>query len=101
MDLKTMLCYVPSRLPRRALPHRPEWGGSQIRPEATGYGAVFFAQNILKDQGKTLTVSEALWGEKCCQWPTAGACSAAWTVPWHVPGDPPAAAAAASKPPRL
>ncbi|MBN1982809.1 MAG: NADP-specific glutamate dehydrogenase, partial [Chitinivibrionales bacterium] len=24
------------------------WGGSHIRPEATGYGAVFFAENMLK-----------------------------------------------------
>ena len=38
------------------------WGGSLIRPEATGYGAVYFAQNMLetrKDaiEGKTCTVS--------------------------------------------
>jgi glutamate dehydrogenase (NADP+) len=25
-----------------------EWGGSLIRPEATGYGAVYFADNMLK-----------------------------------------------------
>jgi glutamate dehydrogenase (NADP+) len=40
------------------------WGGSLIRPEATGYGAVYFAQNMLetrKDslEGKTCTVSGA------------------------------------------
>lgn len=28
-----------------------EWGGSLIRPEATGYGAVFFAQEMLKTRG--------------------------------------------------
>lgn len=37
----------------------PEWGGSHIRPEATGYGAVFFAENILKDIG------EDLQGKRC------------------------------------
>ena len=39
-----------------------EWGGSLIRPEATGYGAVYFLQNMLatKDQsleGKTAVIS--------------------------------------------
>ena len=38
------------------------WGGSLIRPEATGYGNVYFAQNMLEAkgnsfQGKTVTVS--------------------------------------------
>ncbi|MBP9003908.1 MAG: NADP-specific glutamate dehydrogenase [Candidatus Hydrogenedentes bacterium] len=38
------------------------WGGSLIRPEATGYGAVYFAQNMLGTrnddiQGKTCVVS--------------------------------------------
>lgn len=28
-----------------------EYGGSQMRPEATGYGAVYFMQNMLKHQG--------------------------------------------------
>ena len=40
----------------------PGWGGSLIRPEATGYGAVYFAQEMLatrKDElaGKTCLVS--------------------------------------------
>jgi glutamate dehydrogenase (NADP+) len=30
------------------------WGGSLIRPEATGYGAVYFAQEMLKTQNDTL-----------------------------------------------
>ncbi len=30
------------------------WGGSLIRPEATGYGAVYFAQEMLKSRGETL-----------------------------------------------
>lgn len=30
------------------------WGGSLIRPEATGYGAVYFAQNMLATRGETL-----------------------------------------------
>jgi glutamate dehydrogenase (NADP+) len=39
-----------------------KWGGSLIRPEATGYGAVFFAEEMLKTrgetfEGKTCTVS--------------------------------------------
>jgi glutamate dehydrogenase (NADP+) len=37
-----------------------EWGGSLIRPEATGYGCVYFAQAMLNDegfQGKTVAVS--------------------------------------------
>jgi glutamate dehydrogenase/leucine dehydrogenase len=38
------------------------WGGSLIRPEATGYGAVYFADEMLKTRkedwkGKTVTVS--------------------------------------------
>jgi glutamate dehydrogenase (NADP+) len=38
------------------------WGGSLIRPEATGYGATYFAQEMLKTrgdslEGKTVTVS--------------------------------------------
>ena len=38
------------------------WGGSLIRPEATGYGCVYFADEMLKTkgesfEGKTVTVS--------------------------------------------
>ncbi|SHI30992.1 glutamate dehydrogenase (NAD(P)+)/glutamate dehydrogenase (NADP+) [Tangfeifania diversioriginum] len=38
------------------------WGGSLIRPEATGYGTVYFAQEMLKTrddsmEGKTVTIS--------------------------------------------
>jgi glutamate dehydrogenase (NADP+) len=35
------------------------WGGSLIRPEATGYGAVYFAQEMLK------TRSDSLEGKTC------------------------------------
>ncbi|MEA3447824.1 MAG: NADP-specific glutamate dehydrogenase [Bacteroidota bacterium] len=50
-----------------------EWGGSIGRPEATGFGAVYFAANILKTQnkdlkGKTIAVSgfgNVAWG--ACQ----------------------------------
>ncbi len=46
------------------------WGGSLIRPEATGYGAVYFVQHMLKEmgqevQGKTFSVSgfgNVAWG---------------------------------------
>jgi glutamate dehydrogenase (NADP+) len=31
------------------------WGGSLIRPEATGYGAVYFAQNMLNHIGESLS----------------------------------------------
>lgn len=30
------------------------WGGSLIRPEATGYGAVYFAQNMMATRGEKL-----------------------------------------------
>ena len=30
-----------------------EWGGSLIRPEATGYGAVYFAQEMMKTRGES------------------------------------------------
>ena len=38
------------------------WGGSLIRPEATGFGVVYFAQEMLKTrdtdfEGKTVVVS--------------------------------------------
>ena len=35
------------------------WGGSLIRPEATGFGAVYFAQEMLKTRNETLE------GKKC------------------------------------
>lgn len=31
------------------------WGGSLIRPEATGYGVVYFAEDMLETRGETLT----------------------------------------------
>ncbi len=31
-----------------------QWGGSLIRPEATGYGATYFAQNMLETRGDSL-----------------------------------------------
>jgi len=31
-----------------------DWGGSLIRPEATGYGTVYFAQEMLKTKGDSL-----------------------------------------------
>ncbi|ANW94781.1 glutamate dehydrogenase [Wenyingzhuangia fucanilytica] len=53
------------------------WGGSQIRPEATGYGAVYFADSMLKTkkdsiQGKTILISGSgnvaeYAAEKCIQ----------------------------------
>jgi glutamate dehydrogenase (NADP+) len=37
-----------------------EWGGSLIRPEATGYGAVYFAQEMLLTRDETLEGKTAL-----------------------------------------
>jgi glutamate dehydrogenase (NADP+) len=31
------------------------WGGSKIRPEATGYGTVYFAQNMLKTRNQDIS----------------------------------------------
>jgi glutamate dehydrogenase (NADP+) len=31
------------------------WGGSLIRPEATGYGCVYFAEEMLKTKGQTMS----------------------------------------------
>lgn len=47
-----------------------DWGGSYLRPEATGFGAVYFAEEMLKTQGeaidgKTIAVSgfgNVAWG---------------------------------------
>lgn len=47
-----------------------EWGGSLIRPEATGFGALYFAEELLKDfgdsiSGKTVAISgygNVAWG---------------------------------------
>ena len=41
---------------------KPNWGGSLLRPEATGYGVAYFAQNMLATrqdslQGKTAIIS--------------------------------------------
>ena len=33
---------------------KPNWGGSLLRPEATGYGVAYFAQNMLATQGDSL-----------------------------------------------
>src|SRR5438270_9142737 len=48
---------------------RLNWGGSLIRPEATGYGAVYFAQEMLKTlnenvEGKVCKVSGAVTAEQ-------------------------------------
>jgi glutamate dehydrogenase (NADP+) len=38
----------------------PGWGGSLLRPEATGYGAVYFASEMAKTQGETLEGKQCL-----------------------------------------
>ncbi len=37
-----------------------DWGGSLIRPEATGYGAVYFAEEMLETRSETLEGKTAL-----------------------------------------
>lgn len=37
---------------------RLEWGGAEIRPESTGYGVVYMAEEVLKDHGEELEVSQ-------------------------------------------
>ncbi|GFM36525.1 NADP-specific glutamate dehydrogenase [Desulfovibrio psychrotolerans] len=39
---------------------RLNWGGSLIRPEATGYGAVYFAAEMLNEEGKSLQGTTSL-----------------------------------------
>lgn len=38
----------------------PTWGGSLMRPEATGYGAAYFAESVLQD-----LLGDCLDGKKC------------------------------------
>ena len=38
----------------------PDWGGSLLRPEATGYGSVYFAAEMLAEAGATLEGMDAL-----------------------------------------
>jgi len=38
----------------------PEWGGSLVRPEATGYGLVYFTQEMLKSVNEDLKGKEVL-----------------------------------------
>lgn len=38
----------------------PDWGGSLLRPEATGYGCVYFAAEMLQAQGRTLEGMDCL-----------------------------------------
>ena len=37
------------------------WGGSLIRPEATGYGCVYFAKEMLKTRKETLRRQDSAW----------------------------------------
>jgi len=39
---------------------RLEWGGSLIRPEATGYGTCYFANNMLKHKGESYSGKKVL-----------------------------------------
>lgn len=39
---------------------KPNWGGSLLRPEATGYGVAYFAQNMLHTRGDELKGKTAI-----------------------------------------
>lgn len=39
---------------------KPNWGGSLLRPEATGYGVAYFAENMLKTRGDGLKGKTAI-----------------------------------------
>lgn len=39
---------------------KPNWGGSLLRPEATGYGVAYFAQNMLATRGDSLKGKTAI-----------------------------------------
>ena len=44
------------------------YGGSRIRPEATGYGAVYYLENVLKHDGEDIkgkTIAAAGFGNVC------------------------------------
>ena len=44
------------------------YGGSRIRPEATGYGAVYYLENVLKHDGEDIkgkTIAAASFGNVC------------------------------------
>lgn len=42
------------------------YGGSLIRPEATGYGAVYYLENVLKDDGQDIKGDHRLCGIREC-----------------------------------
>ena len=54
--MKRIATIAPGILTGKAL----AFGGSNIRLEATGYGAVYFLENILKTRGESLTGKEVL-----------------------------------------
>lgn len=49
-----------------SLLRRMAFGGSLIRPEATGYGLVFFVENMLAAKGETLKVRRIKGGGFPC-----------------------------------
>ena len=51
------------------------WGGSLVRPEATGFGVVYFAHNVLKNLGESLVgKTVALSGFGQVAWGVANKC---------------------------
>ena len=64
------------------------WGGSILRPEATGYGALYFTQNLLARVGRKLEAA----GLRCpvsATWPGAPARRpSSWEPRWWPSPDP-------------
>ena len=46
------------------------WGGSKIRQEATGYGAVYFGSEMLADPARGSTAGPA-WSRAAGTWPSS------------------------------
>ena len=45
-----------------------DWGGSLIRPEATGYGAVYFAHEMLADARRDASRARPAWSRAAATW---------------------------------
>lgn len=62
MPISALCCSVTdyfSCSARNCFARRLEWGGSRLRPEATGFGTVFFAKELLADE------ADSLVGKRC------------------------------------
>ena len=62
-----------------------EWGGSLIRPEATGYGAVYFAQEMLATRGTRASRARPAWCRAAGTWPSTRSRSCSTLAPARSP----------------